>query len=67
MLNIVSGLWFGTPVRRELHDTMELWKLHREIYDWLQEWELAVLQPIGPEDSEWFATTNLDPDWGLPC
>ncbi len=33
--------------------------IRKEIWDWLEEWELVVLRPIGPEDSEYFATDKL--------
>lgn len=43
--------WFGNKVDRD--------NIHKEIYDWLVEWELAEWKQIGPEDSEIFATEKL--------
>jgi hypothetical protein len=34
----------------------------QEIWEWLVEWELVRLIPIGPEDSEYFATSKLTGD-----
>jgi hypothetical protein len=31
----------------------------QEVWEWLMEWELIELRPIGPEDSEYFATLKL--------
>ncbi len=31
----------------------------KEVWDWLMEWELVELKPIGPEDSEYFITDLL--------
>jgi hypothetical protein len=35
------------------------WEAMREVWSWLSEWELVELKPIGPEDSEYFATEKL--------
>jgi hypothetical protein len=45
--------WFGKGIRNMSHQEK------REIYLWLQEWEFIELRPIGPEDSEYFATDKL--------
>lgn len=37
----------------------ELLNLERDVWDWLEAWELVELRPIGPEDSEYFATDKL--------
>jgi len=34
--------------------------LRKLVYDWLNEWEYITLQPIGPEDHEWFITDKFD-------
>jgi len=40
------------PVTESFAQTQEVWS-------WLQEWDYVVLKPIGPEDSEYFATDKL--------
>lgn len=51
--------WFGMNV-----DQLKF-EERQEIYEFLIEWELAVWRKIGPEDSELFATTKLDKEFGL--
>lgn len=36
------------------------WEAQKEVWDWLMEWELVELKPIGPEDSEYFITDLLE-------
>jgi hypothetical protein len=38
----------------------KIWDAQLEVWGWLQEWELVELKPIGPEDSEYFATHELE-------
>lgn len=45
--------WFGKDV-----DKMT-WEERKEIWEWLVEWELVALLPIGPDDKEYFATKEL--------
>jgi hypothetical protein len=35
------------------------WEAMRQVWSWLAEWDLVELKPIGPEDSEYFATDKL--------
>lgn len=58
---LVDWYYFG---KRDPHEpynseTMYLYECEREVWDWLAEWELVELRPIGPEDSEFFATDKL--------
>ena len=36
-----------------------LWEAMQHVWTWLAEWEYVELRPIGPEDSEYFATDKL--------
>lgn len=36
-----------------------LLEVEKRVWEWLVEWELVELKAIGPEDSEYFATTKL--------
>jgi len=36
-----------------------LWDTQQDVWGWLQEWDYVSLKPIGPEDSEYFATESL--------
>jgi hypothetical protein len=47
------------PVQGQYNST-ESYALQREVWDWLVEWELVELKPIGPEDSEYFITHELE-------
>lgn len=61
MVNIEDGLveldemsfWFGA--REEGWDVA----IRQEVWEYLREQELVELRPIGPEDSEYFATSKL--------
>jgi hypothetical protein len=56
--------WFG---KRDPHrsykltvpEDRELWDAMREVWSWLREWEYVELKPIGPDDTEYFATKKL--------
>lgn len=43
-------------------ETMHLRDAEIDVWEWLAEWELVELRPIGPEDSEYFATEKLIPE-----
>lgn len=56
--------WFGLrdPHRGyKLSDPEDhkLWDAMQNVWTWLREWEFVELKPIGPEDSEYFATERL--------
>ena len=40
----------------------KLIEAEKEVWEWLAEWELVELRRIGPEDSEYFATSKLTGD-----
>lgn len=54
--------WFG-KVSTAVTEHRERESIYREIWEWLVEWEFVQLQPIGPEDSEYFATDKLNEAW----
>lgn len=58
LIDEVTGMFLGQHSNKWSHETQ------REVYDYLQEWELIVLRSISPEDSEWFATTKLCKEYG---
>jgi hypothetical protein len=47
--------WFNEATR---HVSSEV-AIRREIWEWLVEWELVELKPIGPEDWEYFITSKF--------
>ena len=42
------------------YNSVESYAQRKEVWDWLMEWELVELKPIGPEDSEYFITHELE-------
>jgi hypothetical protein len=52
---------FRDPHRpyRAFAEDRKLWDAMHEVWSWLSEWEYVELKPIGPEDSEYFATDKL--------
>jgi hypothetical protein len=54
MVDVRSYHWFGAT-SSEGKD----WRIQKEIFSYLQEWEYIQSIRIGPEDSEWFATDKL--------
>lgn len=40
-------------------EDLALWNAMKEVWDWLTEWEIVRLMPIGPEDSEYFITPEF--------
>lgn len=57
--NISGFEWFGIRSATATLTLVEKQDIQRAIYEWLKEWELIELRPIGPEDSEYFATAAL--------
>jgi hypothetical protein len=52
--------WFGVKNPRSYNkENWHLLDVRKEVVDWLHEWELIETRPIGPEDSEYFATDKL--------
>lgn len=47
------------PYHLSEQEDAELYECERLVWEWLAEWELVELKPIGPEDSEYFATDKL--------
>jgi hypothetical protein len=64
-LEIDYAYGFGEIRGSAVGITREHFANRQEVYNYLVEWELATWQPIGPEDSEIFATKKLDPEWGI--
>jgi hypothetical protein len=60
MINIDRNhtMWFGDRLT-QVDASKSVSQMYKEIYGWLVEWELARWIPIGPEDSELFATKKL--------
>ncbi len=61
---LVDWYCFGKrdPHEPYTSETMELREYEMAVWEWLAEWELVELRPIGPEDSEYFATAKLTGD-----
>ena len=64
LVNINRFRWFGVfgpkPSANNLtKDAADIQAATKEIWEWLTEWEYVKLIPIGPEDSEFFATDKL--------
>ena len=57
LVELVNFNWFGQYSRNV--DSTKQGGIRREIYQWLEEWEIIESRRIGPEDSEWFATKKL--------
>lgn len=58
--------WFGKSNKQgglnlSNQEDAEIYEAEQEVWNWLQEWGLVELKPIGPEDSEYFATEKLVP------
>lgn len=53
----IEGSWQGKPLN---NNTANI----KEVFNYLQEWELAILMNYDVEGMEWAATTKLDPAFG---
>jgi hypothetical protein len=66
LVNIDSFSWFGVYGPKQANanysDPKQQKAAIQEIWEWLTEWGLVKLQRIGPEDSEYFATSDLTGD-----
>ena len=50
----------GVPSPQQgTYNSVESYTQVKEVWDWLMEWELVELKPIGPEDSEYFITDQM--------
>ena len=67
LVNIERFRWFGVfgpkPSANNLtKNAADIQAATKEIWEWLTEWNFVKLIPIGPEDSEYFATSKLTGD-----
>jgi hypothetical protein len=59
---IAGSRWYWDGVKDPRSYNSENWHLHEtemKMWNWLVDEELVELKPIGPEDSEYFATDKL--------
>ena len=61
LVNLDRFVWFGETGPRQGNYLDQL-STTNEIWEWLREWGFVKLVPIGPEDSEYFATSKLTGD-----
>jgi hypothetical protein len=65
-IELVSARSFGDITLNNPQVSMQEAHANRmEVFNYLTEFELATWRPIGPEDSEIFATKKLDPEFGI--
>ena len=64
LVNIERFRWFGifgpkVSSNNLTKDAADVQAATKEVWEWLTEWNYVKLIPIGPEDSEYFATSKL--------